>query len=207
MIVSTPSTPYADRDRALAELRSTNVDFLSFGIASLEADLRLRALEICRTADCALSESQISVAYVEETPQWWPNQSFAWPSSGVILISETITRTGSDSSMATEHGCETSLGLSTDLTIDAPWMSPARFFLPRNTWIGLYRNSKNVDTVHQLSAIAGHIFLLMTERHEWRRPNGLVDRLVWVTCVGPAARSGEANHAKAIVVAKGQVPE
>jgi hypothetical protein len=67
-IVFASETSYADEARVLAQLKSTNVDWLSFGMASLEAHLRLHVLEICRLAtDCG--EEEISVAYADHAPQ------------------------------------------------------------------------------------------------------------------------------------------
>jgi hypothetical protein len=205
-IVFTSAAPHADEDRVLAQLKSANVDWLSFGMASLEAELRLDDLEICRVADCSLLETEISVAYTDDVPQGWPSQTFPWPSGGVIVVVKKINRTGVDSSNATEDGCKTSLDSLQRDTDDAPWTSYARFFLPRDAWAGFYRNSRNADTIERLLAIESHIFAVVTEKHEWRRPNGRIDRSVWVTCVGSAARSGQGDEGKTVVIARGQIP-
>jgi len=204
-VIFTPTASYADSNRPLEQPKTTNVDWISFGIASLETHLRLEGLETCMVADCSRFEADISVVYAEDHPLGWPDESLAWPSGGAILIRKDITRSGPDSSYATEDGCKSSLELLRLISV-VPWVSYARFFLPRDAWIGLYPKTRDVDTINQLADIESHVFVVVTEKHEWQHLSGTIDRSVWVTCVGPAARSGQGDEGDIVVVGRGQVP-
>ena len=202
LVLLNPVPVRAD-DLPLTKLKIEAIDWLSFGIASLQADLRLRQLELCANANCKSQEVEISVSYLAAKPE--SLTTLQWPADGAIVIGFETKRVGSDSSMATESGCRTSLKIRMrGQDSRTSWMSYARFFIPREKWIGLARDSKEPAAIERVTEISRRMILVATESHEWNRPNGVPDRAVWITCAAQLIDLQEESDDKIVIISKGQ---
>lgn len=191
-------------DLPLEKLKTQTVDWLSFGITSLEAHLRLRQLEACARTDCRSKDVSISVSYVaakSASPATLP-----WPAGGAIVISILTIRSGSDSSWATESGCRRSLRnrVASD---NVSGISYAQFFIPRGRWIDLSGASKDPATMERVADISRRIVLWIVELH-WSYANGRLDlsrvpdRTVTVTCTARLI-----DLEKIVIIGKIQTPK
>ena len=106
------------------------------------------------------------------------------PPDGAIVVWFKTTRTGRDSSMATERGCKVQLNDKRLITY-YPWMHPGRFFIPRQKWRGLGRSSPDSATIDHLMRIGAGMFFHVLVKHEWWKREGIVYRSVSVACFGP----------------------
>ena len=135
----------AESNRILDELSETQVDHLTFGIQSLEFELRQERLSTCQHARCEDDGEKIEVLYIDavSAARW---RKYNLPAGGAIIISYSysnyVRETGREPPRATEEDCKFDMeGKTWSLSKLAPAVSLARFFLPRSQWKYLYGRS------------------------------------------------------------------
>jgi len=183
-------------------LTKTNVSLLTFGIQSLESDLRTKRAEACYTARCNELSPSISVNFLPPGSVLGP--TLVAKADGAIVISEHDISTGEDSSLATEEGCKSYLRVLQPFSSlsDQPLASHARFFLNRREWPKLQKGVIDSVLLDRLTGIEKMMFVAVTEEHQWTKANGLIDRIVSVTCAAPY----RSEKSEAVIVNEGHYP-
>jgi hypothetical protein len=181
--------PVVSQDIGVSSLGNTQVDYLTFGIRTLENELRLKRLEVCAESDCRAEKVSHSTRFEANRPEWWPDNT-PWPETGAVIISSVQERSGSDSSMTSESGCKVAAGqLRFSDEYGLARLSVGRFFVPDADWRQLQRIDEDNLTAKKMLSVVKSTYIIQTVRHEWIRPNGATDRAIWITCFGPLLKA------------------
>jgi hypothetical protein len=164
----------------LDELGQSSVDTLTFGIRSLEQDLRLSELETCVVATCRGDESRYVVSFAHNKPKGMP-EKVVWPEGGAILIALRKNLSGPENaSWVSEDGCKIALRQFEVGAWDRPWVNYARFFIPEREWRALGSMKDESPTADRMRSVNQAMFVLATVTHE-----GSNERASWISCVAP----------------------
>lgn len=205
-LCASPSHAQED-DGILSDLKAQNIDFLTFGMQALEDEFRMTHLESCVRNGCANRDFSVNVTHGENRPEWWDQVGVSFPKDGLIILNLNNTRTGQDSSYATEDGCRLSLDHQSKVHFSPrlPWMNRSRYFLPRQDWRDIRVEGSPV--VRRLIDISSHVLMVVTEKHEWYKADGALDRSEWVICAAmPYYYEVDAERFPIASIARGQDP-